>query len=225
MSILQLYMINVAILDEQLLFAEGIAQLLKTYISGATVRVFQQFDMLLDELQDGYKPEVLLYGIPQSMESGLEILPVLKPYMQLGMRIIIASTHGSVSMIKKALSEGVMGFLNKAGSSSRLLEAISCVKDESIYIDKAWQMGLYKSIADGEQKLPVLTEKEAEVLSLLCKGSTVKHISSTMNISISTVQFYIKNLFRKFNLNRTLDLVIFALNNGLHISQKVNMPY
>ncbi len=60
-----------------------------------------------------------------------------------------------------------------------------------------------------------LSAQEHHILNLLCKSLTAKEIAGEMNLSLHTVYSYKKNLMKKLNVNRTVDLVLFAINNGL----------
>ena len=73
-------------------------------------------------------------------------------------------------------------------------------------------IGKYKKYF--EKEIEDLNEKE--ILDLLCASRTAKEIAYDLDLSINTVQMYVKSLFKKTNQNRTTDLVLYAIKNGLN---------
>jgi DNA-binding CsgD family transcriptional regulator len=61
-----------------------------------------------------------------------------------------------------------------------------------------------------------LTRREREVLKLLTKGESAKKISHKLGISESTVISHRKNMLKKLNMHSTVNLVNFAVENGLN---------
>ena len=55
-----------------------------------------------------------------------------------------------------------------------------------------------------------LTDRQREILVLLSRGSTARHIAQQLNISMKTVEFHKANITRKLGVHTTSDLI--ALN-------------
>lgn len=63
-----------------------------------------------------------------------------------------------------------------------------------------------------------LSRKEIEVMRYLCKGIMYKDIADAMGISVNTVNFHIKNIYRKMNVNSRNELlneILYLGSNGL----------
>lgn len=60
-----------------------------------------------------------------------------------------------------------------------------------------------------------LTEREIEVLELICKEFTAKEIGEKLFISFRTVEGHRKNLLSKLNVRNTAGLVVFAIKNEI----------
>jgi serine/threonine protein kinase/DNA-binding NarL/FixJ family response regulator len=60
-----------------------------------------------------------------------------------------------------------------------------------------------------------LTEREAEVLSLLVEGMSNKEIAAALGISHRTVKFHLDNLYSKLGVNTRTEAAIYALRQGL----------
>jgi len=60
-----------------------------------------------------------------------------------------------------------------------------------------------------------LTEREMEVLRLLCKHMTNQEIASELFISEHTVKYHKSNMLAKTGFNKTVDLAFYLISNGL----------
>jgi len=58
----------------------------------------------------------------------------------------------------------------------------------------------------------LLSEREMEITSLVCKGFTSKEIAEQLNLSMHTVETHRKNILKKLNLKKTTALVDFYNN-------------
>jgi two-component system invasion response regulator UvrY len=89
------------------------------------------------------------------------------------------------------------------------------------FISPALEKSLIKSIFTEDQHVFHLSPREKEVLSLVCSGRTIKEMAYDMALSAHTVQTYQKKIMKKFKVNRTADLIVFAIQNGLyHVTPK-----
>ncbi|MBF0538951.1 MAG: MEDS domain-containing protein [Nitrospirae bacterium] len=62
-------------------------------------------------------------------------------------------------------------------------------------------------------KLQMLTKREREVLRLMTKGLTTNKLAEALNITNNTVALHKANMMKKLSIHKTLDLVLFGINN------------
>jgi DNA-binding NarL/FixJ family response regulator len=62
---------------------------------------------------------------------------------------------------------------------------------------------------------PRLTERETEVLRLVAKGMSYKQIAERLFLSHRTVQNHVQNTLRKLQLHNRVQLVRYAIEQGL----------
>ncbi len=67
-----------------------------------------------------------------------------------------------------------------------------------------------------ENQILKLSNREKEVLRLLCQGDCAKTIAKRLNVSESTIISHRKNMMKKLNIHNTASLVNFAVENGLN---------
>ena len=103
-----------------------------------------------------------------------------------------------------------------SAACNELLEAFDDIKKGKIYISDFFKEQIIFSKASNREISISLTPREKEILDLLCASRTAKEIAYDLDLSINTVQMYVKSLFKKTNQNRTTDLVLYAIKNGLN---------
>jgi DNA-binding NarL/FixJ family response regulator len=62
---------------------------------------------------------------------------------------------------------------------------------------------------------PRLTERETEVLRLVAKGLSYRQVAERLVLSHRTVQNHVQNTLNKLQLHNRVELVRYALENGL----------
>ena len=67
-----------------------------------------------------------------------------------------------------------------------------------------------------KSKLDSLSTQEIKVLSFIVSGLSNRNIATELSISIRTVESHRYNLMKKLNLKNTVDLIKFALKNGIN---------
>lgn len=66
-----------------------------------------------------------------------------------------------------------------------------------------------------KQKLPSLSDREWEVLQLLCEGMSNKEMAQKLFLSENTIKTHLSNLYLKLNVERRTQAVQVALSLGL----------
>ena len=113
------------------------------------------------------------------------------------------------------MRQGVTGYVAKDASVNEIITGVRSVIEGIQYVSKDLNRGLLEQIFDEEPNSIHLTPKEKEVLQKFCYGSIPKEIAEQMNISIHTVNQYSKILKKKFKVNRTTDMVLYAIQKGI----------
>jgi DNA-binding NarL/FixJ family response regulator len=60
-----------------------------------------------------------------------------------------------------------------------------------------------------------LTEREREVIALMCEGLTAKQIGEQMHLSFKTIETHKANIYRKADVHNAIQMVIWAVREGL----------
>jgi two-component system response regulator DegU len=139
--------------------------------------------------------------------------------------IYISKTMGNKEDIEIFLSKNMSAWLLSERSERTMSLAIESAEAGQLFIDFAISQNIREQIS-GKQSLltdtcsdygylELLTEREGEVLKLLCEGSNYKTVSKALFISESTVKTHINNIFTKLQINDRTQAVLYALKHDL----------
>lgn len=208
---------NISLIDDHLLMAEGVKKLLLTQKNVKSVKIYSSgITFLADDNLS--VPDIIIIDLIMPSIGGIELLDICRSkYSSKEMKIIILSSLTDVQTIKQAIRSGANGFLSKTMESEELIRAIHEVSEGRQYIGAELKERLLNTVFVEEQIVFHLSSREKDVLNKLCKGFTIKEIAFDLNLSVHTVQYYHRNIMRKLQVNRTIDLVVFAMQHGLYI--------
>jgi DNA-binding NarL/FixJ family response regulator len=119
-----------------------------------------------------------------------------------------------------ALCAGATGYLVKKTPPSRLLEAIretyegGSPMSSQIARKVVSQLQQKNSARDQDEERTRLTSREMEILQGLVNGQTYQSIAMSLNISIDTVRFHIRNIYRKLHVHSESEAVAKAMRKG-----------
>jgi two-component system, NarL family, response regulator NreC len=212
-------MIKLYITDDQELYLEGLTLLLNKQegltVSGTSLSGTR----LLDELP-GLDIDILLLDVHLSDINEEELIikiRAIKPQLP----IIYLTMMRGTRFIHKLTKHGVQGYVLKNASIEELKHAINAVAAGGEYFSSE------VNITDAEQDFrltitvndkkvdEILSKREIEILTLICKEFSNAEIASRLFLSVSTVETHRKNLIAKLGVNNTVGLVKFALKNKL----------
>lgn len=152
----------------------------------------------------------VLDGI-QATEQVLEKHPDLK--------IIALTTFGETEYFDKMIYAGVEGFMLKNSGPEDFKRAIEKVANGGNFFSEEMLAKITRKVANekireiNKIKLPKLSNREYEVLELICRGFSNKKIGESLYISSRTVERHKTNLIIKTGTRNTLNLVIYAFKN------------
>ncbi len=160
-------------------------------------------------------------GLPDGRgEDMLSQLALAKPDAEL----LVFTVFGDESRLIAALQMGATGYVLKGCSSQELIEAIEQIRDGGAPISPLLARMLLKQFRRSETTpstpqvnvgMPLLSERESEVLKLVAQGYVSKEIASRLGIGASTVSTHIKSLYKKLSVHTRVQVVAVAQARGL----------
>ncbi|WP_432411077.1 response regulator transcription factor [Rasiella sp. SM2506] len=212
--------IKVVLADDEELFRAGIALILSRDPEIEIVHQAENGQQLLDYLKDqNTLPDIVVTDIKMPELNGVEVTKLLhKLYPEIG--VIALTTYNTKPFIRNMINVGASAYLVKNSAPSHMLHTVKQVFHNGFYYDKFVMEILNKQNLTNDDTKSVydadfLTERETEILTLICKQYITSEIADQLFISPRTVEVHRKNILVKTGVKNIAGLVIFALQNGL----------
>lgn len=203
--------IRVAIAEDHDLFRQGLAALLSKFSQIKIVFEAKDGKDLLNSLESNI-PDILLLDIDMPVMDGRKALEKIKlKYPRL--KVIVLTAFGNDGQIVDFYKFGINAFLPKDTKIDKLVDAINSVYENGAYTDLKTHKALTNEIKSYHGGM--LSEKEKEVLKLVCDGNSHPEIATKIGIAVVTVRFHIKNINHKTECKTVADLVKYAIRNKI----------
>lgn len=207
-------MINIALVDDQNIFLEGLHSLIQTIEGFEVAGIALNGEEALKLVRDN-EVDVILLDISMPVLSGIDALEILKEKAP-SVKVIMLSTHNDRGTIEKTIRNGADGYLLKNSSRVELEKAIKCVHEGGTYFMEEIKDVMMNSFRSDNVSTEIrLTPREIEVLNLICDELTTSEIAEKLFVSVNTVETHRKNLLHKTGSKNVIGLVKFALENKI----------
>jgi len=198
--------VNIGIVDDQELFAEGLAELLGTIPFIDRVKVYDRPDNHFSINESDQ--DILLLDINMPIKSGYEICEEIRARNK-KLKIVFLSVREDQGTVEKVKSLGANGYIFKNSKRDALQKAIHDVAEgRNHFMEKELKFKDKYTFSDG--KTVKITYREMEFLKYLVQQMNSKEIAEKMHISEYTVVSYRKSLFQKFQVKNMLGLARYA---------------
>lgn len=206
--------IKLIIADDHIIFRKGLRTILNELDEIKVVGEASNGHELLDQLK--HQPaDIVLMDIRMPVMDGIETTKkVSERYPEV--KVIALTMHEEIGYFNQMVEAGACGFLLKNTNRDELQKAINMVMDGGNYFSEEF-ITQAKALNRPRQKSPVieLTEREEEVLELICKGYSNAEIGKYLGVSIRTVDGHRARLLEKTGAKNSPHLVMYAIKNGL----------
>lgn len=211
--------VKIILADDHQIIIDGLELLLSSQ-SGYKVisKATNGIDLLKDiEL---FQPDLVISDIEMPGMNGIESSKEIRKRFP-DIKIIILSMYKEPSLIRQLIQAGVDGYLTKTSDQEELLTGIDRVVHGQKYFGSDVTVALTNSVdnqltADRDYvKMALLSDRENEILKLVCEGLNNKEVGEKLYISHRTVDTHRTNLMRKLDVHSVVELIRFAIRNGI----------
>ncbi|MCF8450228.1 MAG: response regulator transcription factor [Taibaiella sp.] len=215
--------ISIALVEDQQLFRNGLHALLKETEGINVMQIAEGGHQFLELLKAAPAlPDVALLDMNMPEMNGFELLELLQKHYP-SIKVIILTIYNQERFIIKMVEAGVAGYLVKNCEIDEVILAIRTAYKTGFYFNQSTLQALHHAnkFKGNEARsfaniTIALTEREIEVLRLICSEYTNAEIAETLSISQRTVDGHRNNLLAKAGCKNTAGLVVFAVNNNFY---------
>lgn len=210
---------KIIIVDDHSLFREGIKLLIENEQLGTVIAEAENGKVFLDLLTN-HTPDLVIMDIEMPVMGGLEAIK-LALSRNPALKFLVLSMLNEKANYTEIIQAGALGFVLKTSGKNEFEKAINSIMNgESFFsseilrqiIVSTNQPANCKSVP--ESKI-IFSEREQEVLNLLCEGFSVTEAAEKLFLSSKTIEVYRSALLKKTKTKNTINLVLYAIKNKL----------
>jgi len=211
--------LTLLIIDDHKIFRDGLKLLLSQFPFVGKMHEASNGQEFLDMVED-VRPDLVMMDINMPVMGGIEATQTaLERYPDL--KIIVLTTFHDEDFVEQMMVAGVEGYMLKRSTPEEFETAIKRVSAGGNYFSDeivrtvASKLNKIREESLARTSKPEFTERETEILKLLCEGLNNDQISDIIHISPKTIEKHKSNLFQKTDTNNTINLILYAIRNDL----------
>ena len=212
-------MIRIALVDDHSMFRQGLASVIPSVPGMEVVLKCNNGQEFLDQYFD-LNVDIALLDLEMPVLNGIETLEKLQQKKD-SVSTIIVSSNKEPHLISSLMELGAKGYMLKEADTDELTKAILSVHETGFYFNDLVSQAMLVRLASKDEINPTfngnehLSEREKEVLQLICEEFTTQEIGDKLFISHRTVENHRKRVLDKCGARNTAGLVVFAVKNNL----------
>lgn len=162
-------------------------------------------------------PDIVVMDIEMPRQDGLATTRRLREVAPETV-IVVVTAHRDPQWVVRATQAGASAFVAKNGSLPEMLDVLrrahpgGMLVAPSAFTDSP---SAGPPAVSAAANVPVLTQRERDVLVWLGRGMAPKAIARILGISLNTCRGYVKSLLAKLGVNSQLEAVVKAQQLGL----------
>lgn len=165
------------------------------------------------------QPNILILDIKLPGFSGIQISKrITSDYPDI--KIVFLSSNTDEESLNEAIKAGGKAYFSKDVQEEEFFFGLEKVINGENYFSQHMQSSIFNSFTRQVQTNYVdnpdnLSPREIEIIKLFADGLSYNDIAKQLFISKRTVETHKKNILDKLALNSTVDLVKYAIKNGI----------
>lgn len=222
--------LKILLIGDYSIFRNALRMLIETRkrfkVIGETADLAQAAEAVARE-----NPHLLLIDLPEA--DGRETFSFLQQTAAQIPVLVLAGRHDA-GLYHRCLRLGISGLVLKEKSAETLFKAIEKVCEGELWFDRSVMGETIRQLINEKNAPPksteadvigTLTEREKQVVELICKGMKNKDIAENLFITETTVRHHLTSIFNKLEITSRLELVIYAFRHNLVKMQPANGFY
>ena len=214
--------IRIALADDEVLFRKGVSFILQRKrnidVIFEACNGEEMVSFLRENKINNTNPDIIIIDLKMPVLNGVEATKIIHSEFP-EIKIIALTSYNTKSFIANMIDVGAASYLVKSTTPQELLTTINEVYENGFYYNDDVLQVIHECLASPKKKSKgrfleeQLTNREVEVLKLICKQHSGAEIAEKLFLSTRTVEGHRNNLLRKTECKNMIGLIIYAINN------------
>lgn len=211
--------IKILLVDDHKVVREGLKRMLEEQadfiIAGEAQNGKEALEYLKKEAID-----IVITDLKMPEMSGIELTEKIKNYFP-DIKVLVLSMFDDEEFVRSIIQVEAEGYLLKSADEREIVRAVRHVANSGTYYAREIlvimaNLNDKKTNASEEQQLiQSLSNRELEVLKLICQELSSKDIAEKLFLSKDTVDGHRKRILKKLAIKNSISLIRFALRNNI----------
>lgn len=198
--------VTLALINDYEVVVRGLASMLRPYQTRVRVLELETRDRV------DVPVDIALYDTFAAPQGDREQLRALSANPLVG-GAVVYSWNMDPALVQAALANGACGYISKGLSGGQLATALEEIHRGAGPVYGAAGRGT-NSAGDWPGREEGLTQREAEVLSLITQGLSNSEIADRSHVSINSIKTYIRSCYRRIDVDSRTQAVIWSIAHG-----------
>jgi two-component system, NarL family, response regulator NreC len=205
--------VRVVLADDHAIMRGGLRRLLE---AEADCEVVAEAGTVDDTVRfvGAHKPDILVLDLNLADGPSLPAIARIREGSP-DTRIVVLTMQTEPAFAREALRAGASGYVLKEAADEELVAAVRAAVDGRTYLNPELAARIVSAPPPQSGPPDGLTEREAEVLTLIALGHTNGEIGQQLFLSVRTVETHRAHIQQKLRLSKRSELVRYALDKGL----------
>lgn len=211
--------IKIVIADDYKIYRDGLKVGLLADENLSVIAEADNGEELMKELET-HSPDVIIMDLKMPIMDGMEATKLVrKKYPSI--KVLVVTMYDDDKFIIHLMENGANGYLLKNTEPDEIRKSIYAVYENGYYFNDVVNKALLKKLVLKNNLKPSfnqnveLTERELEVLKLICEEKTAAEIAKEIFLSPRSVEGIRQRLIEKVGVRNTAGLVMFAVKSGI----------
>jgi DNA-binding NarL/FixJ family response regulator len=212
--------ISVWLVEDNAEFRKSVARALNRMPSLKCAAAFSRGDLAIEEARSAHRrsphPDVLLLDLGLPGVSGFDVIEQFHS-LSPSTRVLVLTVFEDEQKIFRAVCLGAAGYLLKSAALGDIARAIQEVHAGGAPMTPRVARKVLERFA--QTNAPAsdvsLSPRERQILELMVEGCVNKEIADRLSVSIHTVDFHLRSIYAKLEVNNRSEAVAKALKQRL----------
>ena len=205
---------RILVVDDHAIVRRGLAYVVKDGLPDADVVEAESASAALDVMRIK-AADLALVDVRMPGLDGLELLRAMKLEWP-NVPVIMLSTYENPEYVRRALSDGAIGYLLKDATPEELGQAIDvAISGDGRAVSPNLIWTLFEDVTRTGAVDHKLTRRERDILALLSEGRSNRSIAQHLYLSEKTIKSHLAAIYRKLGVTNRTQAAMMARQLGL----------